>query len=262
MSDAGARTLSEAPEVVLGLRGLGKDFEGEHGLQQVLDGLTIDLHRGEFLSLLGTSGSGKTTLLRIISGLEAPTRGEVRWSREPSLAMVFQKALLLPWRTVLDNAVYALECQGKTGVEVRERAVALLERMGLGDHLQHHPHEISAGMQQRVDLARALLLGPDVLLMDEPFASLDLDTAASLQDLLLELWEDQRFTVLLVSHTLSEVARLSDRVAMLAGSPARITRIETIGLDRPRGVDEEGQVALVRRVSELATWYDGGAESR
>jgi NitT/TauT family transport system ATP-binding protein len=247
--------LAESAEIVLGLRGLGKDFVTEHGVQRVLDDLTIDIYRGEFLSLLGTSGSGKTTLLRILSGLELPTRGEVHWEKEPSLAMVFQKALLLPWRTVLDNATFALECRGIKRADARERAVALLERVGLGDHLRHHPHEISAGMQQRVDLVRALLLRPDVLLMDEPFASLDLDTAASLQDLLLELWEDQRFTVLLVSHTLSEVARLSDRVAMLSGSPARITRIETVGLPRPRGQGEQGRIALVRSEMELATWY-------
>ena len=250
--------MPEGPREILSLDGVGVDFETDQGSRTVLDSLDLWVFEGEFISILGPSGSGKTTLLRVINGLEAPTRGRIAWRGEPSMALVFQKALLLPWRTVLDNATFALECRGERRSEGRDRTVALLERMGLGDHLHHHPHELSGGMQQRVDLARALLLEPRVLLMDEPFGSLDVDTSASLQALLLEMWAARHFTVVFVSHALSEVVALSDRVALLAGSPSRITRVETVDLSRPRGADEAGQVALVRRAAELARWYTDG----
>ena len=231
------------------------DGTGVHGVLKAVD---IEVQTGEFLSVIGPSGCGKTTLLKILHGLETPTSGSVDWYADPRRAMVFQEALLLPWRTVIENVSFALECQGLTGPEVREQASDALARVGLSDFEEHHPHEISGGMMQRVGLARALLVKPDVLLLDEPFSSLDVETRQGLQDQLLQIWESEGFTVIFVSHTLEEVAYLSNRVAFLSGDPARIQHMAEIGLAWPRSRDAESRVALIRETEKLVGFFGDG----
>jgi len=235
---------------------LSKSFTAPSGeTREVLSSFNLDVHTREFLSIIGPSGCGKTTLLRILCGLETLTEGRVEWQGSPKVAMVFQNALLLPWRTVLENTTFSLECQGEEGPKVTERAEAILESIGLADHMDYHPHEISSGMSQRVGLARALLVQPDVLLMDEPYSALDIDTRRDLQDQLLELWEKNQFTVVFVSHSLDEVAYLSDRVAFVDGSPAQVQSVVNVGLKRPRGQSRDERVALVDETEKLAALF-------
>ena len=246
--------------VVLRLTGLSKTYRdaGSGGELVVLDGLDLEVRDGEFLSIIGPSGCGKTTLLHIINGLERPTAGSVDVDRG-AMATVFQRPLLLPWRTVLGNTCYSMECRGHRAAQVRPEAVRLLERVGLGDFLHFYPHEISLGMQQRVDLARALLVEPRILLMDEPFASLDVDTRRGLQDDLLALHAERRFTVVFVSHHLDEVVYLSERVAFLSAKPTRVREVTEISLPRPRNQGLEARVAFVEQVEALTGLFLRGA---
>lgn len=209
----------------------------------VLDRVDLQVSEGEFYSLVGPSGCGKTTLLRTLAGLHSPASGSIEIPE--SIAMVFQRPTLMPWRTVIDNALFGLECRdGSITHGQRRKAEGLLDSMGLVDHLRDHPHELSEGMQQRVNLARALLTDPDVLLLDEPFAALDAITRRTLQDDLLDRCRRRRITAILVSHSLEEVAYLADRVSLLSDKPSRVIATESIRLERPRGQTPKAQVAL------------------
>lgn len=218
----------------LTLRGLRMDFAKADGSRlQVLDGIDLSVQVGEFFSIVGPSGCGKTTLLDLILGLASPTAGTVSVAAKRP-AMVFQRPQLLPWRTVLDNALYGVECREQLDDDARDRALELLQRMRLGDHVHEHPHRLSEGMKQRVNLARALLIEPDLLLMDEPFSALDPATSRKLQDDLLALWQERAFTVMFVSHSLTEVVYLADRVAVFTDKPSSVRAIEAIDVPRPR----------------------------
>ncbi len=248
--DAGVATGDRA--AAIRIQGLAKRYPGQGDAPlAVLDGIDLDVRPGEFLSIIGPSGCGKSTLLSILSGLEAPSEGEVDCGSD-RLAQVFQRPLLLPWRDVLDNVTFSLECRGEKARDLRADATALLTTMGLQDFLHFKPHELSVGMRQRVDLARALLLRPRVLLMDEPFASLDARTHAAMQAELLLSWQEQGFTVVFVSHDLEELVFLSDRIVFLSEKPTRVARIVEVDLPRPRAADAEGRVAVLRLAEELA----------
>ncbi|MBL4846243.1 MAG: ABC transporter ATP-binding protein [Planctomycetes bacterium] len=234
-------------EVVLTVRDLRASYPvGASERLEVLGGIDVSVARGEILALVGTSGCGKTTLLHVLSGLHAPSGGTIEGSRD-SMAMVFQRPHLLPWRTVLDNATFGLECRGDV-TDANAKASALLSRMGLGDHLADYPHQLSEGMKQRVNLARALLVEPEVLLLDEPFAALDVRTRRGLQEDLLELWGEQDLTIVLVSHSLDDVVYLSDRVGILSEKPTRLQELTEIDLPRPR---KRGTLALLECVAAL-----------
>jgi len=236
------------------LKGLSKRFpDAAGGELNVLDGIDLDVREGEFLSIIGPSGCGKSTLLHILCGLDSATEGAMEVD-EDRLAFVFQRPLLLPWRDVLDNVTFAMECRGHKRKAVREDAREVLNKMGLADYLHFKPHDLSRGMCQRVDLARALLLQPKILLMDEPFASLDVETRTAMHRELLLRWKEQGFTVVFVSHALEEVVFLSDRVVFLSDKPSRINKIVDIDLPRPRAVDAEGKVALVRMVDQFTQY--------
>ncbi|MBM4394545.1 MAG: ABC transporter ATP-binding protein [Deltaproteobacteria bacterium] len=255
-SDSGNEpaTASGAAAPAVRVRALRKRFAVSAGGDlAVLDGIDLDARRCEFVSVIGPSGCGKTTLLQVIAGLQAEDSGTVEVDRD-HVALVFQRPILLPWRTVLRNVTFGLECRGRRAREVRDEAMDLLGKMGLADFARFMPHELSRGMAQRVDLARALLLRPRVLLMDEPFASLDVETREAMHRELLLRWEEQGLTVVFVSHTVEEVAALSDRVVFLTAKPARVAREVEVGLPRPRGADAEARVALVRRAEELRTF--------
>ncbi len=205
-----------------------------------LDGISLGINEGEFVSIVGPSGCGKTTFLWIVDGLLAPTRGEVLVDGKPvtkpgpDRAVVFQDASLIPWRTVLKNVVYGLECAGVAKREAEDRARHFTDMVGLGGFENHYPYELSGGMQQRVNLARALVMDPAILLMDEPFAALDAQTREVMQEELLGIWQRAKKTVLFITHQIDEAIYLSDRVVVFSARPGRIKDIVDIGIERPR----------------------------
>jgi NitT/TauT family transport system ATP-binding protein len=205
-----------------------------------LDGVNLKVMDGEFVSIVGPSGCGKTTFLSVVDGLIPASAGRILVDGVqvnepgPDRAVVFQDASLLPWRTVAGNVVYGLECQGVPAREARERAQAFIDMVGLGGFEQHYPYELSGGMQQRVNLARALVMDPKILLMDEPFASLDAQTREVMQEELLQIWRKAEKTVLFVTHQIDEAIFLSDRVVVFSGRPGKVKDIIAVGLDRPR----------------------------
>ena len=205
-----------------------------------LDGVNLQVCDGEFVSIVGPSGCGKTTFLSVVDGLIPASSGRILVDGEvvtqpgPDRAVVFQDASLLPWRTVLNNVVYGLECRGMGMVKARERAQRFIDLVGLKGFEQHYPHELSGGMQQRVNLARALVTDPKVLLMDEPFAALDAQTREVMQEELLHIWLKARKTVLFITHQIDEAIYLSDRVVVFSGRPGRVKDIIDVAIERPR----------------------------
>ena len=230
------------------IRHVGHEFSraGTRGEPQLaLLDVTFAIPDGAFVSILGPSGCGKTTLLRIVHGLVRPTAGEVLVDgtlvRKPSAdrAMVFQDFALLPWRSAQANAEFGLKVQGAAVDARRSRAADALRLVGLPDFARHFPHEMSGGMKQRLGLARALATSPRTLLMDEPFASLDLQSRELMQVELMRLWEDDRKTVVFVTHSVDEAVFLSDRVIVLSARPGRVVRNVEIRLPRPRWQDPD-----------------------
>jgi NitT/TauT family transport system ATP-binding protein len=208
--------------------------------QAALEGVDLQIMEGEFLSIVGPSGCGKTTFLSVVDGLLPATSGRILVDGRPvsgpgpDRAMVFQDASLLPWRNVLRNVTYGLECHQVPGKQAQERARHFIDMVGLSGFEQHYPHELSGGMQQRVNLARALVMDPQILLMDEPFAALDAQTRELMQEELLQIWIKARKTVLFITHQIDEAIFLSDRVAVFTARPGRVRQIVDITLERPR----------------------------
>src|SRR5947209_3519393 len=235
----------------LAIAGLNKRF----GTLEALRAIDMAVERGAFVSLVGPSGCGKTTFLRIVAGLEPATSGEVLldgWPvRRPGndRGFVFQSDNLLPWRTVLANALIGPEIAGRTGPDERRRTLDLLRLVGLDGFEDYYPRQLSGGMRQRVNLARALAIDPDVLLMDEPFASLDAQTREIMQTELLRIWEQGRKTVLFVTHQIDEAVFLSDRVLVFARRPGRLQESIEIKLPRPRSL-------ALKRTPEFIAYVD------
>lgn len=218
--------------------GLSKIYPGRRGPLAALQDVTFAIHEGEFAALIGPSGCGKTTLLHVLAGLVPPTEGTVTMPRghpgRLGTALVFQGTSTLPWMTVLDNVAYGLRLMGVPAVERIERARDHLEQVGLLPFADAYPHQLSEGMRQRVSIARALATDPAILLMDEPFADLDEQNRLLLQDELLRIWQEDRKTVLFVTHSLDEAIRLADRVLVMSASPGRIKTEVPVPFGRPR----------------------------
>jgi len=220
----------------LSVRGLSKSF----GSLVALESVSLDVNEGEFISLVGPSGCGKTTLLRIVAGLDAADTGQVvidgsSVSRPGTdRGFVFQADCLMPWRTVWRNAIFGNEISGRNDRAAASRTRDLLRLVGLGGFEQYYPWQLSGGMRQRANLARALAINPKVLLMDEPFSALDAQTREIMQTELLRIWETGRKTVLFITHQIDEAVFLSDRVVVLGRRPGRIREIVEIDLPRPR----------------------------
>jgi NitT/TauT family transport system ATP-binding protein len=226
---------------LLEVDGLGVQY-GRHAAGTALEDVTFAVERGEFVTVVGPSGSGKTTLLRCIAGLQRATSGEVRVDGRPvvdvpeELAVVFQDYArsLFPWLTVRDNVELPLRHRGLAAAERRERVTAALAEVGLADALDRFTWQLSGGMQQRVAIARAVAYRPRVLLMDEPFASVDAQTRADLQDMALAVWRAHESTVVFVTHDIDESVYLSDRVLVLSPTPGRVAAEIGVPLPRPR----------------------------
>jgi len=224
----------------LALQGICKSFAGPGGPVNVVDKFELSVADLEFVAIIGPSGCGKSTLLRIIDGLMEPDEGEIRIDgtavRGPGhgRAMVFQSFDLFPWRTTLQNVAFGLEMLPLKRVERLDIARRYIEMVGLRGFEGAYPHQLSGGMQQRVGIARALAIDPGVLLMDEPFGALDVQTRDLLQDELLHIWERHQKTVLFVTHSIEEAIYLADRILVLSPRPMRIEQDFRVNFPRPR----------------------------
>ena len=226
--------------IMLKISNVSRVFESESGLVEALRNIDLEVFDKEFLCFIGPSGCGKTTLLRIVAGLDKPTSGEVLLqgkaikSPDPERGMVFQEYSLFPWRTIIDNIAFGLEMKKVPKDERRRIALKYLKLVGLEAFGHSYPYELSGGMRQRVAIARALANDPKVLLMDEPFGSVDAQTRNILQGELLRIWGETRKTVLFITHSIDEAVYLADRVVVLSARPGEIREIIKIDLERPR----------------------------
>jgi NitT/TauT family transport system ATP-binding protein len=229
--------------MVLSVRGVSKGFEHGSNRLRVLEDVDLTLRDGEIVGLLGRSGSGKSTLLRIIAGLINPTSGEVIYRGHPvtgpaeGVAMVFQTFALFPWLTVLENVEAGLEALGVEQKETRRRALSAIDLIGLDGFESAYPRELSGGMRQRVGFARALVVDPTILLMDEPFSALDVLTAETLRTDLLDLWTEHRLptkSVLLVTHNIEEAVFMCDRILVFSSNPGRVVSEFRVPFPHPR----------------------------
>jgi NitT/TauT family transport system ATP-binding protein len=226
----------------LKITGLKKRFgvEGQGCPVTVLDSLDFSCAKGSFITIVGANGCGKSTLLRIIAGLEEPSEGTIRLAGKPldrrtaRLGMVFQEHALYPWRTAVENIEIGLELKGMPRATRREAAMEYIRAFGLEGFESAYPSELSGGMKQRVAIARALVADPELVLMDEPFCSLDSQTRNTMQQFLLDVWSRRGDTVLFVTHSVDEAVFLGDEILVLSRPPARIADIVPVDLPRPR----------------------------
>lgn len=236
----GPTLMPEPVDAIVEVRGVSKSY----GNVEALRGIDLDFPRGKLTSLLGPSGCGKTTLLKIIAGLVNADAGTISVNGRtvskpgPERAFVFQDFALLPWASVLRNVAFGLELRGVPRAEREALARRYIEEVGLKGFEQRHPGELSGGMKQRVGLARALTVDADIILMDEPFSSVDEQTRRKFQEDLLELLRRRRKTVIFVTHSIEEAAYLSDQIVLLTARPGTVSRIVRPAVDRSRGADE------------------------
>lgn len=239
-------------------RGVGKVWAiGTKRAHEALRDVDLEIKPGEFVVFLGPSGCGKSTLLYLIAGLEDATAGEI-WSfrdrvegPSPERSLIFQETSLFPWLTIWQNVSFGLSIRGAGEKERRAVAMEALQRVGLSAAFDKRPDELSGGMRQRVAVARALAMRPKVLLMDEPFAALDVQTRARMQDFLLDVWRDSGASVLFVTHHIDEAVALADRIVVFTARPGRIKTVVQVGLARPRDLFSREAEAMRIELSEL-----------
>jgi NitT/TauT family transport system ATP-binding protein len=245
---------------LLVVEGVSKRFETPEGIVTAIDTMSFDVAPGEFVSVIGPSGCGKSTLFNIIGGLQPDYDGRVLIENErissphPAIGMVFQEESTFPWRTVIENVAFPLELRRVPKRKRLERAHHFIDLVGLTGFERRYPSELSGGMRQRVSIARTLISEPRILLMDEPFASLDEQTRLLLGDKVLQIQQKLNQTMLLITHNLTEAVQLSDRVVVMTYRPGRMKRIVAIDLPRPRSLEVVGSDAFGHYVAE--TWND------
>jgi len=250
--------MSAVPVRLLEIDNVRKTFPRTDGGELlVLDGVSLHMKDGEIVGLLGRSGSGKSTLLRLIAGLSRPSAGNLAYRGDPidgpplGIAMVFQSFALFPWLTVYDNVALGLEAQQVPRADIRRRSLAAIDLIGLDGYESAYPRELSGGMRQRVGFARALVVHPQILLMDEPFSALDVLTAETLRTDFLDLWSDGRTPikgVLLVTHNIEEAVLMCDRIMIFGSNPGRILTEIPVTLPQPRNRLDPSFAALVERI--------------
>ena len=240
--------MTTEPKVIV--RDVERTFDVRRRAFRALEGVTLDVQRNEFLCIVGPSGCGKSTLLRMLGNLEKPSSGLLKIhhdsAQRPLSAMIFQEESVFPWMTVAQNAAYGVKITGTwRGQESQRRVDELLEKAGLSRFRDFYPHQLSGGMKQRLSLVRAWATGPELLLLDEPFAALDEQNKALLQQELVKLWEEYRSTVVFITHSLEEAVLLGDRVAVMTSAPGRIKEVVSVPFERPRAL------ASLRRSGEF-----------
>lgn len=264
----GMNQMAEAQNsnVEIMLKDIGMIYRTNDGRDvAALTGVSMDIQKGEFISLLGPSGCGKTTLLRIIADLLQPTSGEITITgetpREARLSkkygIVFQSPVLYDWRTVKKNIMLPLEIMHIPKSEREDRANKMLDIVGLSDFANHYPNQLSGGMQQRVGIARALALQPQILLMDEPFSALDEFTKEKLHEDLLRIWAKTNKTIVFVTHNIQEAVFLSNRVCVLSPHPGRLSAVIDIDLPRPRTMEIKDTQEFTSYVAKVRSSFEG-----
>ena len=239
------------------LRHVFKSFPHNGDTLEVLHDVNLTVAEGEFVCLVGPSGCGKSTIINLMAGLDRPTSGDVLVGGrpvagpDPSRTVVFQDAALFPWLTVLGNVEFGLRMAGLPKLQRRLRAMEYIKLVHLSRFVHAYPHQLSGGMKQRVAIARALALQPEILLLDEPFAALDAQTRAVLQNELLEIWELARPTVLFVTHNVREATGLADRVYVVSARPGQVREVEPIALHRPRHAEDPALLAHQHKILSL-----------
>jgi NitT/TauT family transport system ATP-binding protein len=237
--------MSLTPGTGFSVSGICKAYQTRAGAIHALSQVSFRVAPSEFVCVVGPSGCGKSTLLKILAGLIAPTEGSLEFDHSidnhpPENSMIFQEHSLYPWMRVIDNVAFGLEIRGVGKVERQNTAKDLLNRFGLGEFALNYPHELSGGMRKRAVIARAFVLKPQILLMDEPFSSLDAQTKWILQEDLLHWWKEQQQTVVFVTHDIEEAILLGDRILIMTGRPGRIQEEVLIPLSRPRDMRDRG----------------------
>ena len=254
--------------VEIEIRDLSVTFKDNSGNDvQALTAVNLDIYKGEFISLLGPSGCGKTTLLRCISDLQEPTDGTVRIDGmtpkeirlKQKFGFVFQQPVLFDWRTVKKNVELPLEIMYESKAERAKRADEMLELVGLKDFANHYPKQLSGGMQQRVNIARAFGSWPELLLMDEPFSALDEFTKEKLHEDLLRIWRQTNKTIIFVTHNIQEAVFLSDRICVLSPHPGRLSAIVDVDLPRPRTLEMKDTQHFNDLVLNVRNSFEGGS---
>jgi NitT/TauT family transport system ATP-binding protein len=265
MQKAGPRETRMIRDEAILCSGLSKVYETQDGIDVLaLDRIDLTVGEGEFLAVVGPSGCGKSTLLRLVGGLMPYTSGELRVGGESvsgprrDIGVVFQSATLLEWRTVLKNVMLPIDVLGLDRKRYRERALALLETVGLAGFESKYPNELSGGMQQRVALSRALVHDPSLLLMDEPFGALDALTRETMNLELQRIWLEAEKTVLLITHSIPEAVFLADRVAVMTARPGQLQDVIEIDLPRPRTLDIMSTPAFGAIVSRIRALLNSG----
>jgi len=219
------------------------DLQKSFGALVAIDHVSVDIEPGEFFVIVGPSGCGKTTLLRILAGLETATAGAIEidtpaGSERPENSMVFQGESIFPWMTVWNNAAYGLRMRNAPAAIIKERVGHYLDATGLTRFADYYPHQLSGGMKQRVSIARAFANDPEILLMDEPFSALDAQNKLLLQEELLRIWEEQKKTVVFITHSVDEAVFLGDRIMVMTAQPGRVKSFVSVPLARPRNLIE------------------------
>ncbi len=239
---------------IIEVREVSKRFTSKKGESEALAGVSLAVREGEFVCLLGPSGCGKTTLLNLMAGYDRPTAGGILidgqavTSPHPKRITIFQEYALLPWLTVLGNVQYGLRIQGWRRRETLETAQKYIQMVGLEGYEDRHPHELSGGMRQRVAVARALAVEPEILFMDEPFGALDALTRLKLEEEVTRIWQEKARTVVFVTHDIDEAIYLADRIAVMTPNPGRVRRVLTVPLNRPRDRTDLDFLRLKREI--------------
>ena len=232
--------MEQSPDAKIRFEHVTKEFQSDARTVVAVNDLTFTVDDEEFLVVVGPSGCGKSTMLNMIAGFDSPSSGRILLNDKevtgpgPDRGFVFQDFALYPWRTVLRNVSFGLEAQGVPKAQALERARRYIEHVGLKEFEDAYPHTLSGGMKQRVGIARAMVYKPDVLLMDEPFVALDAQTRNTLQCELVRVWQNNKSTIIFITHNVDEAVFLADRVAVMTKSPGQIHSIVDVALPRPR----------------------------